>query len=58
MPADREEAAAWQTQYGQGSERDSCSCLGMVSWNRKWGMLGKDKPKPEQSEVPGPVLND
>ena len=55
MPTDREEAPAWQRQYGQGAERDSWSCLGMVSRNREWGLLGRDKPEQEQREVPGPV---
>ena len=51
MPTDREEATAWQRQYGQGSERDSLSCLGMVSMNREWGLLGRDKPEQEQRKV-------
>ena len=29
MPTDREEAPAWQRQYGQGANRYSWSCLGM-----------------------------
>ena len=48
MPPDREEAPAWQRQSGQGAERDSWSCLGMVSRNREWGLLGRDKSEQEQ----------
>ena len=55
MPTDREEATAWQRQYGQEAEKDSYSCLGMVSRNREWGLLGRDKPKNEQREVLGPL---
>ena len=55
MPTDREEAPALQRQYGQGSERDSLSGLGMASMNRELGLLGRDKPEQEQREVPGPV---
>ena len=52
MVTDREDALAWQRHYGQGAERESWSCLGMVSRNREWGLLGRDKPEQEQIEVP------
>ena len=55
VPTDREEAPAWQRQNGQGAERDFWSCLGMVSRNKEWGLLGRDKPEQEQREDPGPV---
>ena len=31
LPPDQEEALAWQRQSGPGAERDSWSCVGMVS---------------------------
>ena len=52
---DQELAPALQRQAREGAERDSWSCLGMVSRNREWGLLGRDKPEQEQREVPGPV---
>ena len=55
MPTDREEATAWQRQYGQETEKDSWSCLGMVSRNRDWGLLGRDKPEKEHGDVLGPL---
>ena len=55
MPTDREDAPVWQRQYGQGAERDPWSCLGIVSRNREWDLLGRDKPEQEQREVPVPV---
>ena len=58
MPTDWEEALAWQGQYGKGAERDSWSCLGMVSRNRELVMLGRDKPEQDQREIPGPVWID
>ena len=53
LPTDREEASAWQRQYGQGEERDSWSYLGVVSRKREWGLLGRDKPEQKQRQVPG-----
>ena len=58
MVTDRVEALAWQRQYGQGAGRESWSCLGMVSRNREWDLLSRDKPEQEQREVPGPVWID
>ena len=58
VPTDQEAAPAWQRQSGQGTEIDSWSCFGMVSRNREWGLLGRDKSEQEQREVPGPVCID
>ena len=44
-----------QRQSLEGAERDSWSCLGMVSRNREWGLLCRDKPEQEQREDPSPV---
>ena len=48
-------APALQTQSSERAERDSWSCFGMVSRNREWCLLGRDKPEQEQGEVPNPV---
>ena len=55
MTTDQEEAPAWQRQYGQGAERDSWSGLGMVSRNREWDLLGRNKLEQGQRDVPSPV---
>ena len=52
---DQELAAALQRQSREGAERDSWSFLGMISRNKEWGLLGRDKPDQEHREVPGPV---
>ena len=48
MPTDSEEASAWQRQYGQG----------IISRNREWGFLDRDKREKELREVLGPVWTD
>ena len=48
-------APALQRLSKEGAKQDSGSCLEMVSRNREWGLLGRDKPEQEQREVPSPV---
>ena len=55
---DQELYPALQRHPREGVERYYWSCLGMVSRNMKWSMLGRDKPEQEQREVPSPVWLD
>ena len=52
VPTDREEAPAWQRQYGQGAERDSWSCLRMASRNREWGLLAETNQSKSRERFP------